>query len=189
MLVPGGSQLVFEQFLTSGAGGTPGPYVRSDPRFNDWLGRSNDLSLMAVIDRASGTDTLVVGVEEGADDELAWWPVTEGAGFFGLFSVPGVTTLRGSFTENQSLFGRPSLALRRLNVNLVGNGSSTVTARVRIWAAGRGGSRRFHHLLLKQRIEGTSPVYTPEAPAECLLEVDKVVPLVLTEDVSGASPK
>jgi hypothetical protein len=141
---------------------------------------------MAVIDRVSGTetDTLLAIVQEAGDQELAWF----GSESFGLggFITPssGVTVLRGSLTEQ--FMGRPHLGLRRIRVNLQGNGSSTVTARVRLWAASRGGSRRYHHLLLKQRIQGTAPVYTPEAPGECLLEVDKVVPCVLTEDVSGS---
>src|SRR5690349_19058339 len=104
MRVPPGSQLVFDQVLASSSavGGGLGAFLRSDPKFNDWLGRANDSRIFVVADSATAAGTVVVGVEEAGDEELAWF-INAGEGLF-LFTVdvpsPGTAIGTGADVES-----------------------------------------------------------------------------------------
>lgn len=183
MLVPPGSKLVFEQFVTSGSGGANGPAAYSDPRFNDWLGRANDLNVFAVADQVTGPVNLLVAASLAADEQLAWYATEVTAVSYTPLSSPGVTIASGGFTDPLNMHaGGP--AYRRIMVQM-NNSTSPVTARVRVWVAGRSGTRRSHRLLFAERIEGTDSVYTPDVLAHCTGDSDKLALSVFTESASG----
>lgn len=195
MRVPPGSQLVFDQVLQSGANGAYPPITTlafSDPKFNDWLGRGNELALFVVVDRATDSGGLIVFTQETSDEEVSWYfSYGEGAPIPGLpFTSPGVTLLTGADTEaGRFPSGRPSLGYRRLAAQ-IGAGASGVTfsAHVRIWAVGRNGYRKFNRLLLKERVEGTTAIYAPHEACAGLAGVDELTFGMLTDEVAGTAP-
>jgi len=192
MRVPPGSQKVFDQFMaTVFDPGLNGHFatVYSDPRFNDWLGRPGDLRLFVVADQISGPVVLLgVKVQETGDEETAWVDATPG-----LYNVrednppAGVTIVKaGSDTEVSR--GRPGLGIRRIKVHISGDGAAS--ARVRVWVSGHGGYRKFHRLLLSERIEGAEiPVYAPHEACAWMAGVDKIAIAGFAEKVSGTTPE
>lgn len=191
MRVPPGSQLVFDQVVTSGSSGQEGSPVFSDPKFNDWLGRSEDLRLFVVVDRSPtfGGDVRIT-VQETADEERPWFcsltgtTLSDAINFSGLV-VPGTTTvLAGSDTN--AMRGRPSVGFRRIKVTLFPEVPGS--ARVRVWATGRNGYRRFQRLLLSERLEGTDRVYGPHEACAWLAGVDGLAFAGFAEEISGLAP-
>lgn len=192
MRVPPGSQLVFDQVVQSDTS-LPNVYglaLRSDPKLNDWLGRANDVKLFAVVDRATASGTAAVGVEEAGDEELAWTG-TYGEGF-PLFTV---TTSQGmgagaDVEANRPAFPtagtgpRQSLGFRRIWVAF-SSGTTSATARVRVWATGHNGYRRFHRLLIAERLQGTTPLTGPLEACAWLAACDLVTVGFQTDEVSG----
>lgn len=184
--VPPGSQKVFEQVLVgveqSGAPGFFFASAPSDPRFNDWLGRANDLRLFVVVDRVSTQlDQLTVYVQDTPDEETAWNTLTTGASQ--SFVPANVTTiLTGADTDAGR--GRPGLGIRRIIV--VGqNEGASFSARVRVWVSGRNGYRKFHRLLVSERLEGTAPMYGPHDACAWLVGVDNIAIVGFAEEISG----
>jgi len=197
MRVPPGSQLVFNQVVQSGSNALNpnGTFLKSDPKFNDWLGKANDLRLFVVVDRATASGTFVAFMEEAGDEELAWTSTYAEAGIPGLGGTvlsPGETIFAGSDIESArptypgiSVFGRASLGYRRLSVGL-GFTTAQFTARVRIWASGHNGYRRFHRLLLMERLEGTGFITTPNESCAWLAGPDILTVGVQTDEVVGS---
>lgn len=182
MRVPPGSQLVFDQVLSNGAVATS-EFVPSDPKFNDWLGRANDLRLFVVVSRATILGSVTVKVEETADEEGPWWPrltAINGA----AFSDTSETVLVNS--DREAVVFRPCLGYRRLLVQIAGE--APVSARVRIWATGRNGYRQFNRLLLSERVVGTAPIYALHEACAWLAGADAFALMAAADEMSGLAP-
>ncbi len=187
MRVPPGAQLVFQQVLNATSGDPPSAFSDSDPRFNDWLGKANDLRLFAVVDRVMGpVVTLFVLVFETPDEEIAWFPSLGGVPNINVpdVSATDITVVSGSDTGSMRS-GRPSTGFRKLQVSI--QGDDICSARVRVWATGRGGYRRVHRLLFAERMTGTSSLYTMQQ-CDWLSSVDQLGVAVVADEVSGTSP-
>jgi hypothetical protein len=186
MRVPPGSQLVFNQIMTSGGVSGPGPSLTSDPKFNDWLGRPNELRLFVVVDRISvdnKSGTIDIKVQDTGDEELAWATGVDAGS--PLFAGPGTQIFTVADTW-QARGGRPSLGYRRLSVAYDVDDPTVVTARVRIWAAGRNGYRRFSRLMMDERVDGTVPLYAAHEACAWLAGTDDIAWGVITDDITGS---
>jgi hypothetical protein len=186
MRVPPGSQLVFNQIVTSKAGGGLGTLLNSDPKFNDWLGRPNELRLFAVVDRISAdgvAGVIELRVQDAGDEEIAW---ATSFYYSPSFQGPGTTVFAVADTV-AARNARPSLGFRRLSVGYNVDNVNPQSARVRIWATGRNGYRKFNRLMLDERVDG-NVLYTPQQACAWLAGADDIAWMVLTDDVVGTPP-
>jgi hypothetical protein len=183
--------LVFDQVLSDSI-----PIGYSDPRFNDWLGRADDLRLFLVGDRSTVGWACNIVVQESADEELAdalWFSSLAGSTLqpesvnfaTAIMAALGTTVAAGSDTITMRS-GRPSTGFRRIKVELT---EGTGTVRVRIWATGRNGYRRFHRLLLSERLNGGNAVYGPHESCAWLNGVDQLSIVAVAEEISGLAPQ
>lgn len=186
MLLKPGSQLVFDQIVTDTSG------TRfSDPKFNDWLGLGNELSVFVIADRVSGSGALTVGLQDAADLENHW------VDSFGADGVEGSTSavsqslptsgLVVNSYDSEEFRGRPALGFRRVGVAIAFD-ASPGSARVRVWIAARGGYRIFHKLIFSERLEGSGVYYTQPEACAALAGADKLLLTYSAEEISGLTP-
>lgn len=199
MRVPPGSQLVFDQIVQSGTSAgqfDPTKYVYSDPKFNDWLGKGNDLKLFAVASRGTGAGSFIVTVQEAGDEELAWaLTYPEGAPVRGSVLSPGefiatgmdIETNRQTYPGILGVNTRASVGQRRLLVAVAPGSTTAISARIRVWASGHNGYRRFHRLLISEYIQGNGLLFGPHDSCAWLAGTDILSVGLQTDEVSGSS--
>jgi hypothetical protein len=125
------NELVFDGYIT---GTAP---VYSESRFQDMLGFADQLSIGGYSAQVTGSSPkLTVDIEQSFDKER-WQPrsTTPAINAMDLSLAPLETAVHGHDGDPAGPPANPRLAFVRLRITLTGTG--TLSAQVRLWAAGR----------------------------------------------------